>query len=109
MPAAEIDQYPAAATPRAGPPGELPPGNAVISFITASLDSVTAPFLASPVRHAGALYAGRRSAVVRGTAIAVAAALVLAGSPPFILLALLCSLPLFAALLVRPAARSHRR
>ncbi|WP_426168213.1 VOC family protein [Sandarakinorhabdus sp. DWP1-3-1] len=68
MPACEIDQYPAAATPRAGPPGELPPGNAMVSFITASLDAVTAPFLATPARHDGALYAGRRSAVVRGAA-----------------------------------------
>ncbi|MEY2882986.1 MAG: hypothetical protein RL490_710 [Pseudomonadota bacterium] len=68
MPAAEIDQYPAAATSRAGPPGELPPGNAMISFITASLDTVAAPFLTPPAHHAGALFAGRRSAVVRGTA-----------------------------------------
>ncbi len=68
MPASEIDQYPAAATPRAGVAGELPPGNAMISFICASLDAVTAPFLAPPARHDGALYAGRRTAVVRGAA-----------------------------------------
>ena len=68
LPASEIDQYPAVATPRQGPPGELPPGNAMVSFITASLDAVKAPFLAPPCRHAGALYAGRRSATVIGTA-----------------------------------------
>jgi catechol 2,3-dioxygenase-like lactoylglutathione lyase family enzyme len=68
LPGSEIDQYPAAATPRDMVPGELPPGNAMVTFITASLDAVKAPFLATPVRRDGALYAGRRTAVVRGTA-----------------------------------------
>ncbi len=68
MPACEIDQYPAAATPRTVAPGELPPGNAMVSFIVASLDAVAAPFLAPPARHHGALYAGRRSASVIGAA-----------------------------------------
>jgi catechol 2,3-dioxygenase-like lactoylglutathione lyase family enzyme len=68
IPASEIDQYPAAATPRATAPGELPPGNAMVSFITASLDAVKAPFLSPPAVHPGPLYAGRRSAVVRGPA-----------------------------------------
>lgn len=66
MPGSEIDQYPAAATPRTVPPGELPPGNAMVSFICASLDTIKAPFLAPPARRDGALYAGRRTAVVRG-------------------------------------------
>jgi catechol 2,3-dioxygenase-like lactoylglutathione lyase family enzyme len=68
LPGSEIDQYPSAATPRAVPPGELPPGNAMVSFICASLDAIKAPFLAPPARHDGALYAGRRTAVVRGAA-----------------------------------------
>ena len=68
MPGSEIDQYPAAATPRTVPPGELPPGNAMVSFICASLDTIKAPFLAPPARRDGALYAGRRTAVVRGAA-----------------------------------------
>ena len=68
LPATEIDQYPAAAIARAAPPGELPPGNAMVSFITASLDAINAPFFAPPCRHPGALYAGRRSATVIGTA-----------------------------------------
>ncbi len=68
IPASEIDQYPAAATPRATVAHELPPGNAMVSFITASLDAVKAPFLSPPARHPGALYANRRSAVVRGPA-----------------------------------------
>ncbi len=68
MPASEIDQYPAAATPRATPAGGLPPGNAMISFIIASLDAVTAPFVTPPTPRNGPLYASRRSACVRGTA-----------------------------------------
>lgn len=68
LPAVEIDQYPAAATPRTTPPGELPPGNAMVSLLCASLDAVCAPFLAPPVRNDGPLYAGRRSACVRGAA-----------------------------------------
>ena len=68
LPASEIDQYPAAATPRTSVPGELPPGNAMVSFICASLDAVTAPFLTAPARRDGALYGGRRTAVVTGAA-----------------------------------------
>lgn len=68
IPASEIDQYPAAATPRDTAPGELPPGNAMVTFITASLDAVKAPFVTAPARREGALYAGRRTAVVRGAA-----------------------------------------
>ena len=68
MPAVEIDQYPDAATPRAGPAGELPPGNAMVSFIVTSLDAIRAPLLAPPQRHPGPLYAGRRAATVIGTA-----------------------------------------
>jgi hypothetical protein len=68
LPASEIDQYPAAATQRPCAPGELPPGNAMISFITASLDAVAAPFLAPPERRDGPLYAGRRTATLRGAA-----------------------------------------
>lgn len=68
LPATEIDQYPAAAVPRPAAPGELPPGNALVSFIVASLDAVRAPFLAPPLRRDGPLYAGRRVACVRGLA-----------------------------------------
>lgn len=67
-PAVEIDQYPAAATQRDASPGELPPGNAMVTFITARLDDVKAPFIAPPQRREGALYAGRRTATLRGVA-----------------------------------------
>ena len=68
MPAAEIDQYPPAATARPTAPGELPPGNAMISFIVASLAAVAAPFIAPPVARDGPLYDGRRVACVTGAA-----------------------------------------
>jgi catechol 2,3-dioxygenase-like lactoylglutathione lyase family enzyme len=66
LPASEVDQYPPQTTPRPTAPGELPPGNAMVSFITASLDAVAAHLLSPPVAHPGPLYAGRRSATVRG-------------------------------------------
>jgi catechol 2,3-dioxygenase-like lactoylglutathione lyase family enzyme len=65
-PACEIDQYPAAATVRAVTPGELPPGNAMVSFIAGSLDALRVPLLGPPVRIDNDLYAGRRAACVRG-------------------------------------------
>ncbi len=68
LPGSEIDQYPSAATPRPAPSGELPPGNAMISFIHADLDRVAVPFIAPPVRRDGPLYDGRRSACVVGAA-----------------------------------------
>lgn len=66
LPASEVDQYPKQATPRPTTPGELPPGNAMVSFITASLDAIAEHLLAPPVALPGPLYAGRRSATVRG-------------------------------------------
>jgi len=68
LPATEIDQYPDGTTERPAAPGELAPGNAMVSFIVSSLDAIEAPLLAPPAPHAGPLYAGRRSACVRGTA-----------------------------------------
>ncbi len=66
--ASEIDAYPPAATSRPVPPDELPPGNAMVSFIVASLDAIGAPLLGPPTRGTGPLYAGRRFGCVRGTA-----------------------------------------
>ena len=67
-PATEIDQYPAAASVRPCAFGELPPGNAIVSFIVADLAKVRAPFVAPPAVQPGALYAGCRSACVVGAA-----------------------------------------
>ena len=66
MPVAEVDQYPNGATARAGAPGELPPGNALVSLFVADLDAIGAPFLGPPVRLDGPLYGGGRTATVRG-------------------------------------------
>lgn len=68
LPATEVDHYPDDTTQRPTAPGELPPGNAMVSFIIRSLDAVDAPLLTPPARHDGPMYAGRRSACVRGTA-----------------------------------------
>lgn len=66
IPASEIDQYPDAAVHRARSPGELPPGNSMVSFAVTSLDRVSAPFIEPPVARVGPLYAGRRAASVWG-------------------------------------------
>jgi len=68
IPGCEIDQYPAEAPVRDVPAGELPPGNAVVSFIYGSLDEVRVPFLGPLVRLEGELYQGRRMGCVRGAA-----------------------------------------
>lgn len=68
LPGSEVDQYPGATVERPVAPGELPPGNALLTFITDSLDKVTAPFLAPPRTLDGPMYAGRRVACVRGAA-----------------------------------------
>lgn len=68
LPGCEIDQYPAAAVARRVAAGQLPPGNAMVSFIHGDLDRVTAGFLAPPARRDGLLYGGRRTATLRGTA-----------------------------------------
>ncbi|WP_439532808.1 VOC family protein [Polymorphobacter sp.] len=65
-PGCEIDQYPDAARARAVTPGELPPGNALVSFIFGSLDALRVPLLGPPVRIDDDLYQGRRAACVRG-------------------------------------------
>ena len=68
LPGNEVDDYPAATTPRPAAAGELPPGVAMISYLVDDLDTVTAPFLTPPARREGPLYAGRRSASVIGAA-----------------------------------------
>jgi catechol 2,3-dioxygenase-like lactoylglutathione lyase family enzyme len=67
-PAAEIDQYPAGAIDRPRSPGELPPGNALVSFWHRDLDSVAAPFIEPPVVRDGPLYGGARVATLIGPA-----------------------------------------
>lgn len=68
MPIVEIDDYPATATVRAGTIGMLPPGNAMVALAVDRLDGRGLDFIASPVVREGPVYAGRRSATVRGSA-----------------------------------------
>lgn len=66
MPANEVDGYPEAARHRPRAPGELPPGNALVTFAVRSLDKVAVPFLEPPVVRQGPLYRGARVASVIG-------------------------------------------
>jgi catechol 2,3-dioxygenase-like lactoylglutathione lyase family enzyme len=68
LPIAEVDQYPAAATPRSHPPGTLPPGNALVTIAVRDLDAIAAEWITPPVVRDGLLYAGRRSATFVGPA-----------------------------------------
>jgi hypothetical protein len=62
----ELDQYPAAATPRGGVPGELPPGIGLCTFALPSLDRVPGPWLSPPAVRAGAIYEGGRAGMLLG-------------------------------------------
>jgi len=64
----ELDEYPAAATPRPVREGQLPPGIAMVSFSVASLEGLEADFVAPPRRIDAFPYAGRRAALLRGAA-----------------------------------------
>lgn len=68
MPIIEIDDYPAAATPRARHDGMLPPGNALVTLAVRDLDACTAAWIAPPAVREGALYEGRRAATAIGAA-----------------------------------------
>lgn len=68
LPACEIDQFPDGAVVRPVADGQLPPGNAMISFICADLDAVAAAFIAPPIVRHEEPYAGRRAATLRGAA-----------------------------------------
>ena len=56
----ELDQYPQAATVRAGAPGELPPGVAMTTMAHPQFDRLAGHWAAEPVVREGPLYAGRR-------------------------------------------------
>ena len=68
MPIVEIDDYPTAATVRAGGAGMLPPGNAMVTLAVDTLDGCELDFIAPPTVHGGPVYGARRSACVRGSA-----------------------------------------
>ena len=66
MPIVEIDDYPAAAAPRATAPGMLPPGNGMVTLAVERLPDLD--WLMAPVVREGPVYGGRRAATVRGPA-----------------------------------------
>jgi catechol 2,3-dioxygenase-like lactoylglutathione lyase family enzyme len=68
MPIVEVDDYPAAATPRVRHAGMLPPGNALVSLGVRDLDACSADWLMRPARREGAVYEGRRAATAIGAA-----------------------------------------
>ena len=68
LPIIEVDDYPEAATARPRALGSLPPGNALVTLAVGSLNSIKAELIAPPAVRDGAIYAGRRSATVVGTA-----------------------------------------
>lgn len=68
LPVVEIDDYPAAATARAGHPGMLPSGNALVTLAVTDLGACKCDWIAEPAVRDGALYEGRRSATTRGAA-----------------------------------------
>lgn len=64
----ELDGYPPTATERPRLSGELPPGIAMVSFETDSLDRLAERLLAPAARIAQAPYDGRRVGILRGAA-----------------------------------------
>jgi catechol 2,3-dioxygenase-like lactoylglutathione lyase family enzyme len=61
----ELDQYPVQTTHRAAPPGALPPGIAMATFIHPDLAGAPGPWIAPPVARDGPLYGGRRVGCMR--------------------------------------------
>lgn len=68
MPIIEVDDYPAAATPRARHAEMLPPGNALVTLAVSDLDACALEWIAPPAVRNGALYQGRRAASAIGVA-----------------------------------------
>jgi hypothetical protein len=61
----ELDQYPPAATPRAAPAGDLPPGIALATFAHPEFGELAGPWIVPPARHAGSIYGGRLAGTLR--------------------------------------------
>jgi len=64
----ELDELPDGATPRPRRTGHLPPGMAMVSFLTEDLDAIAPEFRAAPVVLEHPPYSGRRTAVITGPA-----------------------------------------
>ena len=64
----ELDEYPQTATTRAQRDGELPPGIAMVSFTTRSLEPFAERLLAAPRALETQPYSGSRAGVIQGPA-----------------------------------------
>ena len=64
----ELDGYPAHVPDRPRANGQLPPGNALVSFTVKNLDDIIAPFAGPAARGAGSVYGSHRTATVTGAA-----------------------------------------
>lgn len=62
----ELDQYPEAATERAGHDGMLPPGVSMGTFLHPDIDSIDGDWITPPAVREGAPYNGKRTGVLRG-------------------------------------------
>ncbi|MGI9343512.1 MAG: VOC family protein [Gammaproteobacteria bacterium] len=62
----ELDELPPDAVPRPRPDGCLPPGMAMVSFLTDDLDAVPVAFRSAPARLDLPPYDGARTAIVEG-------------------------------------------
>ncbi|WP_019516924.1 VOC family protein [Sphingomonas sp. Mn802worker] len=61
----ELDQYPAAAAPRTGHDGALPPGVSIMTMMHPDFDRFADHWLTPPQRRDGPLYDGRRTGVLK--------------------------------------------
>jgi len=64
----EVDQYPEGTTARPAVAGELPPGVAMVSFISNDIDKAARAPLSVKTGLKGPVYEGRRSAIFKGDA-----------------------------------------
>lgn len=64
----EMDEFPPEVHSRPRPAGHLPPGMSMVSFLVRDLDEVPVPTRAAPRAVGGIPYAGRRVAVIEGSA-----------------------------------------
>jgi hypothetical protein len=61
----ELDQYPAAATPRPANAGALPPGVSITTMMHPDFDRLEGHWISPPVVREGPLYGGRRTGTVK--------------------------------------------
>jgi hypothetical protein len=61
----ELDQYPSAATRRAAPSGDLPPGISLATLAHPDFGELPGPWIMPPARRLGSVYGGRLAGTLR--------------------------------------------